>query len=105
VLEGLREGKEVEFTWQVIQEDIDNGERQDCNTCPIAISLARVLPGLAAEVFPDEIVLWEEDEGFRGRPSYTADMSDDGQVFIFAFDDAQPVEPLTLTVKFKRLAA
>lgn len=104
VLAGLREGKEVEFTWQVIQEDIDTGQRQDCITCPIAQSLIRVLPGLYAAVYPDEIQLFEsEDDVCTNRVAYVGQTPDDGQAFIFAFDDDEPVEPLTLTVKFRRL--
>lgn len=106
VLAGLRMGKEVEFTWQVTQEDIDAGEREDCFKCPIARSLNRVLPGLVAEVDQAEISLYEPDEGAGpGEEVYHANMPDNGTDFIWEVDQEgfDHVGPITLTAVFTRL--
>lgn len=99
-LEGLAFGEEREITWDVIQDDIDHGERQDCMTCPIARSIVRIFPGF--EGVADHIDL-QVCESETGKMLYAAGTPEIGQDFMRDFDNDQPVEPFTITAKFKRM--
>lgn len=99
----LSRGETLEVTWNVIQEDIDAGERMDCWRCPIALSVEREFPGLLPEVDPVEITLYEKNEsGDQGLQVATGRTPEIGKRFISYFDEDEPVEPITLTVTFTR---
>lgn len=95
--------------WRVLQEDIDHGEREDCDKCPIALSLNRVLPGFLADVGGLAIILWEyttDDRGNRWpvREAFRARTPVDGVRFVGDFDEDEMVSPITLTATFFAVA-
>ena len=83
------------MTIKVTQQDIDSGEQEDCNTCPIALAVRRK-GGLFthAEIYTDEIICRFPDKTFSWSLPKTA-----GE-FIQLFDDfgVEAVEPFEFEV-------
>jgi hypothetical protein len=40
---------------EVTQDDINNGIRNDCDRCPVALAISRALPACRVSVYPDEV--------------------------------------------------
>ena len=78
-------------TLTITQEDIDKGEREESDACPIALALRRET-GKDYEVLGDEIVLYDPDTCGR-LEQY--DLSQKAQDFIITYDDGFPVLPTT----------
>ena len=80
----------------VTQEDIDNGKRESCTRCPVALALTRAGwkgVGVSADY------AWQS----KGRLNDQCTLNDDdffkmpaeAQAFVFNFDHNKPVKPLT----------
>lgn len=94
----------VPFTWDVIQEDIDKGEPQSSWSCPVALSLMRLLPGKHIVADTSTICVHEHDPVTEGPGTmiWQAQTPDNAEGFICDFDDDEPVEPFTITVAFRK---
>ena len=81
----------VTYTIDVTQEDIDQGERDKCRRCPIALAMKRVFPGKVSLVYGT--VAWVDLDRY-------ADLPDEAQQFIMYFDEGEPVEPFSFSLGF-----
>lgn len=102
----MPDAKSFELSWQVTQDDIDHGEREDCDKCPVARAINRVLPGFLADVTSGWIVLWEYTTDGRGnlwpvRQAFRARTPSNAETFIEDFDDDEPVGPIWVTATFE----
>jgi hypothetical protein len=81
------------YTITVTQEDIDTGERDDCNRCPIALAAGRVLGGKV--IVDDDWIISRAD--FNDSDFYA--LTDEARQFILRFDAGEPVSPFTFEVE------
>lgn len=102
VLENLKIGESKTVEWRVSQENIDNGEPEDCWDCPIALSLQELFPGLVPEV-DSNLALSEENDAGEFIPVFKAVMPLSGAFFIEAFDKHESVVPIILAATFTRV--
>jgi hypothetical protein len=87
------------YTIHVLQEDINDGEREKCKRCPIALAIQRTLDTKFADVFPHVAYTRKTNGTFWS----TAALPDIATAFIFRFDAGQPVEPFSFEVTFRGL--
>lgn len=87
---------------RVTQDDIDEGEREDCFMCPVARALTREFPGCIPEVTGTGIELYEFDDACDGLGTWLfhARTPKKAAEFIEAFDDGEGVEPFEFTLTF-----
>ena len=83
------------FTFQVTQEHIDEGEREDGRGCAVALALMDRAGVISCEV-ADESQGWLVTRG--GRVT-ALKFASDTSVFIEEFDMGNPVAPATLTAR------
>jgi hypothetical protein len=84
----------VKVTISVTQDDIDNGERQRCATCPVALAIRRVLPGAPmVSVGGWSVLLSTELEVLLPGVA---------EEFIAAFDRYAPVAPFEFELEVPR---
>lgn len=81
-------------TVDVTQQDIDAGERYQCDRCPVALALTRTLPGAFVEVGNNYIRL----RRFSESHSNYLTTPDAVEGFIVAFDSGQPVDPFAFAL-------
>ncbi len=79
---------------EVTAEDIANGVRKDCRSCPIARALWRC-PGVAAPIVGD---VWTSV--IVGGEDLSASMPHEAESFVLAFDKSEPVEPFAFYLEF-----
>lgn len=100
-------GEDVEIKWDVNDEDIDEGEIEDCWKCPQARALNRHFPGMIAEVDPGEITLNEDlGDGERGVAMYRAVTNIEVRLFIDLVDnddDDAPAVPGEFSAIFRQV--
>ena len=77
-------------TIDVTQDDIDQGKRENCTLCPIALAAQRVFPGKSIHV--SVFNLWVDNspaaEDGRGYP-----LPEVACKFLQDFDHGRPVQP------------
>ena len=86
--------KTKNITVNVTQEDINNGTSGDYDRCPIALAIARELPGSDPSVSDEVHLLGEGYCGHACQPS-------EAEEFVISFDLGRPVSPLTFKLTFE----
>jgi hypothetical protein len=82
----------------VTQEDIERGQRHECDLCPIALALLRAIPGANVEVVPSKV--WILPAGKREPFGWElARLPDEAQSFMTKFDLGWAVEPFTFDLE------
>jgi len=71
----------------VTEQDIVNGIRHDCSSCPIALALKRVFPNSDPDVGYDSYI------HRNGQSTLVLTVPPTAQDFILRFDDGEDVEP------------
>ena len=79
------------FEIYVTESHIENGERWDCQACPISLALSEVLGNV--KVYTSGSSITFTDPGYEIRQFYP---SNDVRKWIAAFDYNDPVKPITL---------
>ena len=93
LLEKLGPGEDVTITFDITQDDIDQGIRSNCIDCPIARSASREFPGYSVAV-GSAIHLRTDGRYFMGElPAKASD-------FVYDFDHGLRVEPFSFTAHF-----
>jgi hypothetical protein len=86
-------------TIEVTQEDIDKGERRQCNTCPVALAITRQLPeelkGCVVSVTCLNATIFSKNT--RGILRH-AELPEEAADFIQRFDDHIGVQPFTFSL-------
>lgn len=90
----------MEVLISVSAEDIARGEREECETCPIALAIRRVVPGTNVEVhyawvgFGDRYT-WRTtpENGDRMLVPQRVPLPWKAREFVDRFDAGEPVEP------------
>jgi hypothetical protein len=75
---------------EVTVEDIEEGKREDCNNCPVARAISRTLNRPSREIAVDGVFIEVAGDSFH-TPFLVID-------FIRAFDDGEPVYPISFTL-------
>jgi hypothetical protein len=80
---------------KVTKRDIAEGVT-DCETCPIALALSRVLaPGYTPAVGIADVVFFRKEDGFR---AWSAPLPPEAQDLIARFDARKPVGPIVFPI-------
>lgn len=94
----------MRLTVNVTQSMIENGETADCEECPVAIGVYRVL----ADTYPEHAELIPFVTGIGtmlrtadGLCAYAAKTPKRVQDFIRAFDSGKRVEPFSFELEFE----
>jgi hypothetical protein len=74
----------------VTDEDIKNGERADCELCPIACAARRA--GIDYALVNTTYIL-------VGPMAVRIALPTEAQAFVIEFDSGQPVQPFTFTIQ------
>jgi hypothetical protein len=83
-----KERKTMIYKIDVTQEDIDNGRRQSCHTCPIALAASRVIPKFYSVSYHSIY-----------RVGENIDLPFVAQQFILSFDSGGSPKPLSFEVR------
>lgn len=90
----------------VTQEDIDNGVRSDCASCPVAraINLRLAEYGVRAHVGPFMISLWNIDKGGRLTGSRVVQVSTPSRAYraLAMFDLGETITPFTFRLALRK---
>lgn len=85
------------YAIDVTKEDIDNGQRGQCNTCPIALAIKRAT-GAACFVDKFSVSIWRDGEPCAIRAVYTPlEVS----TFVKSFDKGYAVRPFSFSAEFR----
>jgi len=76
---------------RVTAKDIRTGKREQSDTCPVALAVARAT-GMTPQVYADHVLVWVKD-GF-----YNVTLPGKVQRFIDSFDNQFQVEPFAFTL-------
>jgi hypothetical protein len=85
----------------VTRELIEGGEPRSCPTCPIALALAKTLPGA------QNVYVFNDGAHVRmsGKKLLVIDFPAEAYDFMHRFDSGQPVHPFTFTAAATEVAA
>lgn len=94
----------MKLTVEVVQADIDNGIRGECESCPVAIAVYRAL--VAAHPEHAELIPHVEGEiahlfDRTDMLAFTAVNPEEVLQFISDFDEFKPVQPFTVELDFQ----
>lgn len=82
---------------QVTQSDIDNGEPENSNICPIALAISRTLA-----IEPEDIEVLDDFVDFSAAGLINAPLPVDAQRFIVRFDEELEVMPFRFDLKMSK---
>lgn len=86
------------LTGTVTQEDIDEGILLECEKCPVARAVSRMLPAYPKISVSSKIVeVWFT----KHTGVWSLDVADDLAEWILAYDREQPVRPIGLRIHAK----
>jgi hypothetical protein len=77
------------YVINVTQEDIDEGKPVVCNECPVALAIARALPGCEIHVLGTIVIV---NGMYYQLPDECLD-------FVTRFDDGKSVSPFSFTLE------
>ena len=81
-------------TIEVTKDDIETGERGECERCPIALALLRTLPQLRTVEVGDDTI----DFYLKRGDKHTTPTPDRAKSFIEDFDDAWDPSPCSIDI-------
>lgn len=99
----------LNITVAITQEDIDAGTQVDCEKCPIALALARRVKELGIGTYKsfinvgafDAFIYSEYPKPFTPWVASKYVLSDAGVDFISNFDGSLPVQPMSVSMRYK----
>jgi hypothetical protein len=85
-------------TVSVTHADIADGQLGDCELCPVALAVRRLLrPGVVVSVMANLLIMDEEVEGRRPRDAYIS-LPNEAFDLIMDFDAGRRVAPLSFAL-------
>lgn len=88
----------MKIKFNVTQEDINSGIRNDCTRCPIAHALRRAHPLLEIPE-PGDFSFYSADGKFYEARDWPSDVAK----FILGFDEGKIVEPFESYIEFEEV--
>ncbi len=91
----------MKITIKVTKSDIKNGIKRDCDTCPIALAITRVLsPKYIIEIEPDQVNIYKHGTILMDCGDYP--LPKIAKAFILKFDRGHHVNPFSFNLNVKK---